>query len=119
MQYAPRFRQPCTSVSYLARLVESSVAPRLLLTIYCQPTGRRKMLNVSPLTKCFIYVTPSTDSSTICVKSWVPDVTMPKSNPAMFMPAYLTLVVEVPVSVADVVAVVAAVTCYFAFQTMW
>lgn len=57
MQYAPVFKQACTSWLYRPKLPESNVPPSFPLTRYCQPTGRRKIFMLSSLKKCCIWPT--------------------------------------------------------------
>ena len=56
---APVFRHACTSASYSTKLSSSIVPPRTPLVRNCQPTGRRKTLKPSLLTKCCSWPLPS------------------------------------------------------------
>lgn len=98
--FAAVLKHPWTSLSYVPNFVESRVPPRLLFTRYCQLTGRRKTFRPSSLTKCFIWAMPSDPGSTALDTVQPPEVSVPKSSPAILMPAYWTLATAEPAAAA-------------------
>lgn len=95
MQWAPVSRHACTSWSYFARLVESSVAPTWLLTRNCHEMGSRNMLSgLASEVQCCICPGPSPPlvprGSCVEPVGHVPVISQPKSPPEMATPMNCT-----------------------------
>jgi hypothetical protein len=89
--FAPLETQPWTNLSYLGKFVASRGPPRLLLTRYCQPTGRRKALRPLPTKWAICWIPfPLEAISKMPSTLQVPSVPQEKSKPGILVPAKAT-----------------------------